>query len=382
MRIPRPIALLLAAAISFLPVACGGGAGSTGTTLPASPSGGPGIAPEAAFAVRYAPAVTVYPEKYSGIQMPTIPFGPLAVNPTGTTFYFFDENYRTVELNRGTWSAFVTRTYDDGGTTIDSDRNGNDVWAYDSSGRLYTIGTSAPPNGEVFLVSRAVSTLNNTFTELFGNTNGDEFDLEASRIPNRILVATDRGLQVVDGANSTGATVHTIALPGGNCGFRAIEGTNHTMDVSVCMVFNQIVRYSSNFQALASATVANASHLNEIAPDPDGGVWFVDGVGNHFGKMSASGKVHEFPVPAGYKVSAVATALDGSVWISLGKPRRLLGFLGHVSETGTVTIYPLPSPLGNAEYLRGTFGAPAGTPNRLYFLDQGGSIGVIDLNPT
>lgn len=370
---------MFAACFALALAACGGGGGGSAITPPGAAPPATGGQPSSS--VTYVPHATVYPQNYTqfwqctgfpcGQPAPPIPFGPLAANAAGTTFYFHDENYGTVELNHGTWSAYVSHTYNDNGTSVTSSNNS---WAIGPGDLAYTVGTAG---NQLYIVSYANAPSGQTFTAV----PDASFDLEASAIPGRVFTGGTSGLIVVDGANTASSSVHTIALPTTNdCAFRIIEGANDDVDVSNCEGFNQIFRYSKNLQLLASATVSNASHINEIAPDPDGGVWFADDVSNIFGKMSASGQVTEYPLPAGMLVSAVATASDGSIWISLGNSTG--GYLGRVSETGTVTTFALPKGLQQAEYLRGTYGDPSCTPNRLYFLDEGGSIGVIDLNPS
>lgn len=275
----RSIALLTTVAATALLTSCSGGHGATalppaqGIVGAPAPAPGGGNAPVST--VTYAPHVTVYAQNYQhfwtcsafpcGPSAPPVPFGPLAVNGSGTVFYFFDENYDTVELNNGTWSAYVMRTYDNNGTSV----NSGDLWAFDESGTLYTLGSTTANASH--LVSRADSASGQVFTPVTGS-----FDLEASSIPGRMLLADSSGFHIIDGANAHG-TVRTIVPPtSNNCVYRVVEGIDHEIDVSNCESFNQIFRYSADGTLLASATVNNASHINEIAPDPDGGVWFAD----------------------------------------------------------------------------------------------------------
>jgi streptogramin lyase len=134
---------------------------------------------------------------------------------------------------------------------------------------------------------------------------------------------------------------------------------------------------------LASAVVPNVTHIDELAPDPSGGVWFADDEGNTtvhpsiFGKMSAAGAISTYPQPSNLRASAVATALDGSVWVSLSDTSTGASLLGHVSESGKITTYPVP--VGQAEYLRGTYGRANCDTNALYWLDGGDNVMAINL---
>jgi hypothetical protein len=346
-------------------------------TAPQPPSGSSGSS------VTYDPHVTVYQGNYEStfpcFPQPCppppgpVPINALAASSTGTTFYFHDLNFGTVEMTGGKFSTYVSRTYDDNGTSVNSGM----LWAFDPFDTLYTVGSTA---SQTYLVSHADASSGQTFTPV---TGASDDDLEASTISGRVYIGGGAGLTVVDGANSGSGTVHTVNLPtNDNCAYRIVEGVNHEVDVSNCATFNHIFRYSSNLQLLASATVSNASHITEIAPDPDGGVWFADDIAKLLGKMSANGTVTEFPLPANTTINAIATASDGSIWAALSTSTTT-AFLAHVSENGTLTTYPFPSTLLQVVYLRGTFGLPAScTPNRLYAVDVDGNIGVIDLNPT
>lgn len=354
----------LTAALLVLAASCSGGSSSSLPSSALPPGGGNG--PSTA-SVSYAPAVTVIGETYSLAPPAAEPFGPLAASPDGKTFYFHDNNYGTVKLSGGTWTANYSRTYTFQGKSIFS----GPLWAFDQLGTLYNSGSG-------YLISNADSASGQHFT----NASAD-FDLETSSISGLVYLGQSGGFSAVNGANTPLSFVQTMSLPTPNsCGFRIVEGPNHTVDISNCKGFNEIFIYSASLQVFAHATISNASHINEIAPDPDGGVWFADDVANLVGKMSASGSVAISPAPIGLHVSAIATASDGSIWVSLANLTTGAGYIGHVDETGSITTYPLPISIQSAEYLRGTFGEPNCAPDRLYFLDSTGSIAIIDLHPS
>lgn len=358
----RVLALVSAALVA----ACSGGGGGSNSPAAPIPVTGAGGGSNTLTAQVYPATYQSFWQCSGSCGQPAVPypFGPIAVNPVGNTFYFLDWNYLTVELNQGAWKAFVTKSFSYGGAPV----AGIAFTAYDAMGTLYAVGASPTTS---YLISHADATAGQTFTPIAD----DVHDIQASSLTGRVLLASGiNGVQVVDNAGAKG-TVKTAALPAFNCAFRIIEGANHDVDASSCGYYDHLYRFTSALRLAASVDVPDATHINEIAPDPDGGVWFADDESNRYGKMSATGALREYSPPAGYQVSAVATTSDGRIWLSVSDSNT--GYLAQTDESGHLTMHALPAPLVQAEYLRGSYNSPGLLPNHIYFLDKYGNIGSI-----
>ncbi|HEU0026397.1 MAG TPA: hypothetical protein VFQ25_04715 [Ktedonobacterales bacterium] len=89
----------------------------------------------------------------------------------------------------------------------------------------------------------------------------------------------------------------------------------------------------------------SASDPVAIAAGPDGSVWFVERAANAIGRISASGKVTEIPVPTHNSgLANLAVAADGSVWFTESKANKI----GNVSPSGNA-IKEIPVPTASAQ---------------------------------
>src|SRR4051812_23170644 len=83
---------------------------------------------------------------------------------------------------------------------------------------------------------------------------------------------------------------------------------------------------------------ANSMAL-DIAPGPDGNVWFTENYGNNIGRITPAGVITEFAVPtATGQPSGIAPGSDGNVWFS----EALGNKIGRITPTGTITEFDLP----------------------------------------
>ena len=106
----------------------------------------------------------------------------------------------------------------------------------------------------------------------------------------------------------------------------------------------------------------------------DGNLWFTystqpgDGTGG-IGKITSTGTVTEYPMPAGFPV-AVAPGADGNLWFTQRSAR-----VGKITTSGTVTEYALP-------HSHAPFGITPGPDGNLWFTDLSApQIGKVTIEP-
>ena len=117
-----------------------------------------------------------------------------------------------------------------------------------------------------------------------------------------------------------------------------------------------------------------AGVTNQIAPGPDGNLWFTEANGN-IGRISPSGNVDEFPSTIGNPAGMTA-GRDGNLWFTQGATSATTK-IGRITTSGTVTTFP-----SNVNVSANLGGITPGPDGKLWFTG-GGRIGVIDpLSPT
>ena len=85
-----------------------------------------------------------------------------------------------------------------------------------------------------------------------------------------------------------------------------------------------------------------------IAAGPDGAIWFTEGGSvysgegglDRIGRVTATGAVSEFALPAGSAPTGIAAGPDGNLWFTESSGNKI----GHMTTTGTVTEFPIPTP--------------------------------------
>ena len=108
---------------------------------------------------------------------------------------------------------------------------------------------------------------------------------------------------------------------------------------------------------------------------PDGSMWFVEIAGDNVGRITASGKVTEYPLPTRDRMHAnpegIALGSDGAIWFS----ETLLARMGRIDpKTFAITEFPIPpSPSGVAPA-----DVTAGADGALWF--DGGEVGRMATN--
>jgi streptogramin lyase len=115
-----------------------------------------------------------------------------------------------------------------------------------------------------------------------------------------------------------------------------------------------------------------------ITVGPDGALWFV-GVPGKIGRITTTGVVTEFALPAGATATAITAGPDGALWFT-GVP----GEVGRITTSGVVTEFPVPavpppagSPAGTASTPATLSGITVGPDGALWFAGVPGEIGRI-----
>jgi virginiamycin B lyase len=90
-----------------------------------------------------------------------------------------------------------------------------------------------------------------------------------------------------------------------------------------------------------------------IAATADGSIWFSESSTTQIGRIFPSGKMHEYQLGSGNVATYIAADAAGNIWFAEG---TFQGFaepstIGRLSETGSVTLYPLPNGMGNISNL-------------------------------
>jgi streptogramin lyase len=75
-----------------------------------------------------------------------------------------------------------------------------------------------------------------------------------------------------------------------------------------------------------------------ITNGPDGALWFTEDSGDNLGRISTSGAIHEFPLPAGSGALGLTTGPDGNLWVAAHGRDQIL----RVTPTGVVTGFDVP----------------------------------------
>ena len=118
--------------------------------------------------------------------------------------------------------------------------------------------------------------------------------------------------------------------------------------------------------------VVAGSHPHDVAPAPDGGVWYT---GQHDGTLGyldpATGSVRTIPLGAGSAPHGVITGPDGNAWITDG---GLNAIVRVDADTDEVTTFPLPDDRPGANLNTAVFD----TDGILWFTGQTGIFGRLD----
>lgn len=109
-----------------------------------------------------------------------------------------------------------------------------------------------------------------------------------------------------------------------------------------------------------------------IVSGPDGNLWFAEGRASRIGRITPVGAVTEFSVPAGARATGIAAGSDGALWFTIEGADRI----GRITTDGAVSEFPLGA--GSRPV-----GMVAGADGALWFAEKGaGRIGRIATDGT
>ena len=125
----------------------------------------------------------------------------------------------------------------------------------------------------------------------------------------------------------------------------------------------------------------------DLAPAPDGAIWFTGTGASAIGRLAPDGTVRMFPLSAGHDASSIAIGPAGDVWFTQygfyktaefgpPPPARAAGH-GRIFADGIMTEYPLPTidsnRAGRADPLSGVLpgGITAGPDGAMWFTEAG-----------
>jgi virginiamycin B lyase len=117
--------------------------------------------------------------------------------------------------------------------------------------------------------------------------------------------------------------------------------------------------------------VPAGSHPHDVAPAPDGGVWFTAQSAGYLGWLNPNtGEVRQIPLGPGSAPHGVIVGPDGAAWITDGGQNAIV----RVDLSDNVQVYPLPAGSRNANLNTATFDRSG----VLWFTGQSGVYGKLD----
>lgn len=185
-----------------------------------------------------------------------------------------------------------------------------------------------------------------------------------------MATAPDGTLWFIWGISANGggpAGIGTVGSSGQVDTFRAPNGWTLT-DLTVGGGFEWVTESHGGSQYIGQWTPAGtpvqefpvtAGGLRGIAWGPDGALWFAGGasddtcglLGGFIGRMTTSGAVTTFPLPARSDnrngASDVAVGSDGALWFDLPNQASI----GRITTAGTVNVFALPGAWSPCDYV-------------------------------
>lgn len=118
--------------------------------------------------------------------------------------------------------------------------------------------------------------------------------------------------------------------------------------------------------------VQNGSHPHDVAPAPDGTVWFTAQFSGALGRLDPeTGEFHHIPLGRGSQPHGVIVGPDGAAWVTDGGMNAIVRV---DPETEDVEVFPLPDDAPNANLNTASFDGNG----ILWFTGQNGVYGRVD----
>ena len=206
-----------------------------------------------------------------------------------------------------------------------------------SAGKRTVKGIATGPDGNLWFAEE-INHLNKM------TTSGSLTEYTLSRAGSYVTTGPDGNLWFTGGGyiskmNTSGTVLGEYAAggstdittgPDGNLWF-----TSGTQKIGKITTSGTITEY----------TLPANSGPNGIVAGPDGKLWFTDWTSDKIGKITTSGTITEYALPSGSKPIDIAAGSDGKLWFTDSKTAKI----GTITTSGEVTEYgvgPNSEPLG------------------------------------
>ncbi|MEO8190638.1 MAG: hypothetical protein ABI682_09870 [Acidobacteriota bacterium] len=165
------------------------------------------------------------------------------------------------------------------------------------------------------------------------------------------------GRMKVDGTYSLFDFPENLFAPG-----RIISGPDGNLWFSASA--SKVVRFSPDGTSKAFSIPTFRASAGSLVVGADGAIWFTELNAAKIGRITMTGAITEFELPAGHAY-ALAAGPDGAIWFTLTNEKRI----GRLTMSGMFSSFPLPS--DSAKQI------VAGPDGNLWFGEQNGRIGRI-----
>ena len=129
---------------------------------------------------------------------------------------------------------------------------------------------------------------------------------------------------------------------------------------------------SSQAVEIVEYPVPQGSHPHDVAPAPDGSVWYTAQYTGELGRLDpATGETHHIPLGAGSSPHGVIIGPDGAPWVT---DSGLNAIVRVEPQTEAVQVYPLPETVRNVNLNTAAFDGKG----VLWFTGQAGFYGRLD----
>ncbi|MBZ5605034.1 MAG: IPT/TIG domain-containing protein [Acidobacteriia bacterium] len=202
-------------------------------------------------------------------------------------------------------------------------------------------------------------------------------------IPTAITAGPDGALWFIESGNgkigriSTSGTITEFPLPASEVNY-GVDGITSGPDGNLWFTqgyaANKILRMTTSgvFTIYTVATFVSAGSL-ALTAGPDGALWFTDQA-SKIGRITTSGTITEYALPANDSPFAIAAGPDGALWFT-----DSLGQIERITTSGTVTSQ-VATPTNTAGGFLGYIAA--GPDGAMWFTEVGGKIGRIPTGVT
>ena len=239
-----------------------------------------------------------------------------------------------------------------------------------SSGQssAHTAAITAPMcSGDYTIVSTTTvgSSVVGTATDTYHVAGvGDGFKFTTQSLPGYIAAGSDGNLWVTFGSTlaqvTTSGIVTTFSSAVQGYAQQLVTGSDGDLYVNTSATGQSDIanlQPASYGPAFKWEVPVTGTSINDLAPGPDGNVWFAGhpsvSLGGTLGFVTPAGKVKLFHLPlADGAPQAITPGSDGALWFLLDS-----GQIGRISTTGAVTLFTPPTPTNFGGSNNATLGA-------------------------